>query len=212
VALISPLVEEKAIDDERWCGRPHRTGELRVSPLLPLLLATLAVAVRCCVGVMFLCAAVSKLRRPTEFRDIVANYQLLPSPLIGPTAMLLPPTELILGLMLLIGLLPMVSSFAAAGFLGLFAWAIGVNLRRGHAHIDCGCTLVSYGQPPNRLHVVRNAVLAALLAVAGFAPADDGLTAVVVGLAGGAVLYLLLHMVNLLVALFVRSASSVKRG
>ena len=91
------------------------------------------------VAVLFLLAALSKLRDIELFHAVLDNYQLLPSALVPVAARVLPTLELAAGVLLL----PLVSrpsgAVLALGLLVLVSGAVAVNLRRGRSRIVCGC-------------------------------------------------------------------------
>jgi uncharacterized membrane protein YphA (DoxX/SURF4 family) len=87
---------------------------------------------------VFLYAGWQKLGAPQEFADSIAAYQLLPAQLIDLLALALPPLELIVGCLLLIGWQRRVAAFSALILTGIFAVAISSAIARGLT-IDCGC-------------------------------------------------------------------------
>ncbi len=112
------------------------------------------------VGI-FLPSAWSKLRAIDEFTGIVADYRLLPEPVVEPVARILPILELATGLLLLLPATRGTGAVLAIGLLLLFALAMAINLVRGRREIDCGCHL---GRQKERIGwplVVRNLLLAA---------------------------------------------------
>jgi len=72
-----------------------------------------------------------------EFSGILAQYKLLPKGSEVAASAVVPAVEVIAALLLLFA--PEVGAIIAAGLLGGYAVAIGVNLQRGRQHIDCGC-------------------------------------------------------------------------
>jgi hypothetical protein len=76
---------------------------------------------------------------------------------------------------------------------------MGINLRRGRRHIDCGCFQSALKQTLSWVLVMRNLVLALLLGVALLSNQvpDDRLTLVNGYLAGG-VLFIILQAVGIL--------------
>jgi len=100
------------------------------------------------------------------FQGVVANYRLLPDAMVAPAAHLIPPVELLLGATLLLGLAFPGPELGAAALLLLFALAMGINLRRGRRHIDCGCFQSALKQTLSWTLVMRNVVLASLVGVA----------------------------------------------
>lgn len=176
-----------------------------------LLLATGAGALRFGTALLFVGAALPKLRNRSAFAGVVANYKLLPRPLVGVVAGLLPWVELALAAALLVPLTASLAAFSAALLLTLFAGAIAINISRGRAHIDCGCRGDELRQPLRTGMVVRNLVWAALLTgsagIGGLAPVTmaQGL-ALLVALAAGMLGALLLHIFEIFWALPERRA------
>ena len=162
-------------------------------------LAPFAVAIRTLISLVFLTASYGKLRHGTSFQGVVANYRLLPDVMVAPVAYLIPPAELLLSATLLLGLAFPWPELSAAGLLLLFAVAMGINLRRGRRHIDCGCFQSALKQTLSGVLVMRNVVLALLMGVVLFTNEvpDDGLTLVSGYLAGG-VLFIILHALGIL--------------
>ena len=128
------------------------------------------------------------------FQGVVANYRLLPDAMVAPAAHLIPPVELLLGATLLLGLAFPGPELGAAALLLLFALAMGINLRRGRRHIDCGCFQSALKQTLSWTLVMRNVVLALLMGVtllSNDAPRD--LLALMNGYLAGAVLFIILQ-------------------
>jgi hypothetical protein len=159
-------------------------------------------AVRIATALIFLAAAVGKMRRWGTFEGVVANYRLLPDALSRWVAWLLPPAELLLALALVVGL-PYAESLAGA-LLCLFALAMAINLVRGRSFIDCGCFDASLRQPLRWSLVVRNGVLVLLLALAAqsraVAEASD-VASLVMGVLAGAAFFGVVQCSNILIAL-----------
>lgn len=115
---------------------------------------------RLVIGVVFLLAGGGKLRSPRAAREAVLAYEVLPRPLAGPVAALLPYAELLIGGLCLAGLLVPVAGAAAGVLLVAFTAAMSVNLRRGR-RLPCYCfgsSGASIGWPL----VARNLILLAL--------------------------------------------------
>ncbi|KPF89670.1 MULTISPECIES: MauE/DoxX family redox-associated membrane protein [unclassified Novosphingobium] len=164
------------------------------------------------VGLVFMQAAVPKLRNTQLFAGVLANYRLLPGFLIAPAALLLPIAELWVGLALM---LDHASHFApvAMALLLLFAIAMGINIARGRREIDCGCGRSDLRQPLSWLLVVRNVLLAALLLpYLGTVP-DIGLNLVdsAIAMAGGITIYLLYLLFNAIGALAASPLAAQRR-
>lgn len=165
------------------------------------LLAAASVAGRVCVGLVFVLAAVQKARHWRIFSGVVANYRLLPRPLVMPAAVLLPPTEMLLGLVLLSAQIGAFGALAAIALLGLFAAAMAINLKRGRSQIDCGCGQSFLRQDLRWVLVGRNAGLALLLLPSLISTSPMAMPAVLTGVAGGIAFFLLYLLLNIFSAL-----------
>jgi uncharacterized membrane protein YphA (DoxX/SURF4 family) len=102
----------------------------------------LAVRVEIALGALFVAAALPKILDPPSFAHMIYNYRILPGPLVNVMALVLPWSELLAGLGLILGLFRGGSSLLITGFLLVFVAAISWNLFRGNA-IECGCFDVS---------------------------------------------------------------------
>ncbi len=114
------------------------------------------------VGLVFVTAAIGKLRHRHLLPGVIANYRLLPEPLVAGAALVLAPAELLIGAALLLGERS-VAPAAAIALLLLFATAMAINIQRGRDHIDCGCGHAALRQQLGWPLVARNVVLAAML-------------------------------------------------
>lgn len=160
------------------------------------------IAVRTLIALVYLAAAIGKMRHWAVFQGVVANYRLLPEVLVAPFAYLLPPFEALLGAMLLLGLLSPWAEAVAAALLLLFASAMAINIKRGRRHIDCGCFQSALKQTLSWILVARNATLALLLGSASLptqGPKD--LRMAIDGLLVGGVLFIILQSLNILWAI-----------
>jgi uncharacterized membrane protein YphA (DoxX/SURF4 family) len=91
-------------------------------------------------GGLFVYAGLQKNYHPYEFAEAVLAYQLIPEPLVGLTAAVLPWLELAGGLCLMAGLKRR-SCLVVLGFLSaMFMAVLIITLARG-LKIDCGCGL-----------------------------------------------------------------------
>jgi uncharacterized membrane protein YphA (DoxX/SURF4 family) len=123
----------------------------------------LALTAMLLLGVIFVAAAVAKLRAPDRFEGVVRNYRLVPDRLVRPVVYGLPLVELGAAAGLLAA--PATRPPAAAVLVLLllaFAAAMAVNLRRGRHDIDCGCHLGLLKQRISWALVARNLLLAGL--------------------------------------------------
>jgi hypothetical protein len=162
----------------------------------------LLIAVRLLLAMMFLSAAVGKMRHWRVFEGVVANYRLLPATISRLVAYALPPAEALLALALIAGLAQPWTGRTAAGLLIIFGCAIAINLLRGRSHIDCGCFQGTLKQALRWPLVARNALLAALALLTALpASAEPQGWDVLNGAMAGAALFLILQTLNALWAI-----------
>lgn len=153
------------------------------------------------VGMIFAHAGLGKVRHRDVMAGIVANYRILPEPLVLPVATMLPFVELMLGLALLAGGQRM-AVLPAAALLLVFAGAMAINIRRGRGHIDCGCGRSQLRQPLGWPLVWRNLGLAAIVSLRMLpVPAASGLD-LATAIVGGASLFLITLLFNAIGTLF----------
>lgn len=158
----------------------------------------ISLAIRVLVALIFLTAALGKIRHRLVFQGVVANYRLLPQIAVPAFALLLPPVEIVVaaGLLFAPSSLPAV---CAAALLILFAVAMAINIQRGRRHIDCGCFQSALKQTLSWILVTRNAGLALLLAVPATVP-EGALSpsGAAEALLTGTTLFVLLQSMNVL--------------
>jgi hypothetical protein len=126
-------------------------------------------ALRASLAVLFTAAASHKVREPRRFRATVAEYRLLPGPLVTPAALALVGGEIGVATALVLPAWRTVGLLGAAALLALYGGAIAVNLARGRRDLDCGCAGPAVRRPISGWLVARNALLAAI-ALAGLVP------------------------------------------
>jgi uncharacterized membrane protein YphA (DoxX/SURF4 family) len=98
----------------------------------------LSLAVRLVLGVIFLVAGAEKLTALDPFAHAIANYKIVPLPLINIAALLFVWTEIAIGIFLIAGMLVRGSALVAGTMLIVFLIAILSAMARG-LEIDCGC-------------------------------------------------------------------------
>jgi hypothetical protein len=165
------------------------------------LLAASSVAGRVCVGLVFILAATQKTQHWRIFSGVVANYRVLPRALVALVAALLPPVEMVLGILLLSAQFRPFGALGAIVLLGLFAAAMAINLRRGRTAIDCGCGQSLLKQNLSWMLVGRNAALAALLAPSLIFKSPVAMPVALTGIGAGLGFFLLYLLFNLFSAL-----------
>jgi Methylamine utilisation protein MauE len=157
----------------------------------------IALSIRILTALVFLSAALGKVRHRLAFQGVVANYRLLPQFAVPAFAGLLPAVEAAIAVALLIAP-PTWPEACAAILLIVFAAAMAINIRRGRRHIDCGCFQGALKQTLNWMLVTRNVGLALLLAVPAGVSEGMTLPAAAEAVLVGFVLFVLLQSMNIL--------------
>ena len=165
------------------------------------LFSAASLAGRTCVGLVFMLAAIQKAMHWRILPGVIANYRLLPQWAPLPAAALLPPTEMVVAVLLLSAQLRPWPVLAAVVLLLVFAAAMAINIRRGRGHIDCGCGQTFLRQPLNWALVARNGMLAVLLVPALMMTSPTTMSLTLSGAAAGIGLFLLYLSFNILAAL-----------
>jgi uncharacterized membrane protein YphA (DoxX/SURF4 family) len=109
------------------------------------------------LAVVFLIAAISKLRSRDAFRAVLRG--ILPGWLVEPVAVLVPIAELALAPFLLSGIMPQAAAGAAVVMLGLFTVALAAMWWRGIK--GCACFGESINNATTGSGIVRNIILLA---------------------------------------------------
>lgn len=127
----------------------------------PLIVKALSIG----LGLMFLCAAWHKLSDVAAFRVTLLEYQLLPESLATPASRIIPIVEILLGSSWLLSFYGhSMTAIGSSALLGIYAFAIAINLYRGRVHFDCGCSFGGKADGEQFLSgglVARNLVLIA---------------------------------------------------
>ena len=161
------------------------------------------ISLRVLLALVFLVAGAGKLRHREVLEGVIANYRVLPRALVPLLSHTLAPLELLTGIALLApGVTTPVAEVGAALLLGVFALAMGINLRRGRSHIDCGCFRGTLRQRLRGELVLRNiALMGAALTCAALPLAAPGGAQLLNGVLGGIGLFVLLQGMNTLWAI-----------
>lgn len=117
-------------------------------------------ALRLVLAGTFLYAGFAKIQDPSAFASQIAAYRLLPEAAARGLAVLLPPLEILCGLLLLLGRWLLGSSGLAAGLLAIFILAMASAILRG-LRIDCGCFSVSGGHQVSYTRILEDGILLA---------------------------------------------------
>lgn len=112
------------------------------------LISLIFLILRGLLAYIFLVAGWNKARHIHIFEREVADYELLPAFLIRPFAIVLPFTEIGLGMMLLMGWGVKLAAILTTLLLMIFIVAVGINLARGRTP-NCGCFGAGYQRQIN---------------------------------------------------------------
>lgn len=122
--------------------------------------SSLGLLIRFGFGTMFLVAGASKLADLGEFADAIKHYKIIPGATAGAVAKGISVTEVVLGVVLLLGLGISFASLVGSALLVVFALAMAINLIRGR-RIPCGCKRGS--EPIQIKHIARNLISVGVL-------------------------------------------------
>ena len=125
---------------------------------------TVGMLISGCLALLFVSAALHKLRGLAGFTEVLRAYRVLPAALAG-CAPLVPLAELAVAVGLLTPATRSGAALGGAGLLLAYAAAIGVNLGRGRYQLACGCGGPDEARPITPWMVARNVLLALLLAM-----------------------------------------------
>jgi uncharacterized membrane protein YphA (DoxX/SURF4 family) len=136
--------------------------EIPVRAFSPTVVKIVTIILRIGLGAVFLSSSAGKIADPSAFAAIVANYQLLPPPLVSATAVIFPWVELTCGLALVLGRLEKGAALLVSLMMVVFIAIILYNGYRG-LNIACGCFSLAANAPSNiALNTLRNfSILAA---------------------------------------------------
>jgi putative oxidoreductase len=104
-----------------------------------LVIPPLDLAARVYLGGVFIFAAWGKILDPYTFALSIATYQMMPTVLINVMAVVLPPLELVTGVLLILGIQTRVQAILINAMMVMFMVAIGAALYRNLDLGTCGC-------------------------------------------------------------------------
>jgi hypothetical protein len=113
-------------------------------------------------ALLFVSAALDKLRSLQRFAEVFRAYRLLPDG-VARLSWLVPALELTVGVGLLARRSRAGAGAAGAALLVAYAAAIAINLQRGHRDLACGCGGPHARRPIAAWMAWRNLLLAGLL-------------------------------------------------
>jgi len=117
--------------------------------------------IRAGLAALFVWTGVQKLAEPGSFAAAIANYRVLPEPLVGFAAVGLPVLEVVAGLALLWPLYGQGAALIVGVLLAVFAVAMAQSKLRG-IDLDCGCFGAAQSSQVSWLKVTLNVGLAML--------------------------------------------------
>jgi uncharacterized membrane protein YphA (DoxX/SURF4 family) len=131
------------------------------NPLTVLLTSNgFVLVLRLFLGALFVYSAADKVADPERFAIAVRAYKLLPVSLTNLFALVLAWSEILAGIMLILGIYTRKAAAAVLLLLVMFAVAIATTIVRGLA-IDCGCFSNEGGSQTGLLLILRNLFLIA---------------------------------------------------
>ena len=116
-----------------------------------------------CAGLLFLVAAVHKLRDLRRFAEVFSAYGVFPAAVARRSAPVVPALELTVAVGLLFDNLRALALWIGVALLLTYATAMAVNLARGRRDLDCGCAGPNDRRPIAAWMVWRNVGIAVLL-------------------------------------------------
>jgi uncharacterized membrane protein YphA (DoxX/SURF4 family) len=119
---------------------------------------------RILLGSVFVWASWNKIFDPMAFAQAIANYQIVPSTLGNPAALLLPWIELVCGLCLISNRWTRGSALIAVIMLAVFIGVLGYNIHRG-VDISCGCFTLDEKAPGNMWFYLARDTLFLVIAI-----------------------------------------------
>ena len=120
----------------------------------------LTLAFRLILGGTFIYASLDKIAHPDQFARIVFNYHLVPGSLINLMALILPMSEFIAGVFVILGVFYRGARAYLLILLGVFMMAIAINVFRG-VNLECGCfTVSSHAKSAGLMLLLRDIIYA----------------------------------------------------
>jgi uncharacterized membrane protein YphA (DoxX/SURF4 family) len=117
------------------------------------------------LGVAFIISSIDKIINPAKFLEIINNYNLIPTFITPAVVIILPWTEFICGLFLLLGILTNSAAVLIIFLLLGFIFGVSINIYRG-ADIECGCFGLLFEGESIGLHTIIRDLIMMFFAVA----------------------------------------------
>lgn len=122
------------------------------------LASTIVLLCRLVVGGVFIYASLDKLQHPGDFAQVIHNYRMVPYFFLNGLAYLLPVTEILVGVALVLGVLRRGAALLSGLMLVIFMVGITTALIRG-LDISCGCFNTDGGHGVGLSLLFRDALL-----------------------------------------------------
>jgi len=127
----------------------------------------LILIIRYVLGAIFIYSAYAKLQDPRGFAESIHNYRVFGLIISNWSAVLVPPLELVLGILLITGKWMEESLLMTLGLYLIFDVMITQALIRG-LDISCGCFSPSNSGPVDFAKIIENLVLTSLVILGYF--------------------------------------------
>lgn len=122
------------------------------------------------IGAILFLSGALKFRHLHRFQVLASSYRLLPKPAADLGTLVLPPLEVVLGALLVVGEVTRLVSVCAAVLFALFACLLAAAIRRGTA-VECGCGgVLAASESVGWSAVIRNAFAVCVLVGLTIAP------------------------------------------
>jgi uncharacterized membrane protein YphA (DoxX/SURF4 family) len=133
---------------------------------ISLRLVITMVILRFWMGGIFTYTGIQKIIHIVKFKDIIANYEILPYWMINITAIILPWLEIWVGILIIAGIFVRACTIIQISLLLIFTATISINIARG-LDFSCGCfSEANTASGMNYQHIIFNmslVVMASLL-------------------------------------------------
>jgi uncharacterized membrane protein YphA (DoxX/SURF4 family) len=126
------------------------------------------IILRLWLGGLFVYTSIHKIFHTTEFKDVIANYEILPYWAVNIAAMILPWLEFWIGAFIIAGIFVRACTIMQIILLLIFMSAISLNIARG-LNFYCGCfTEGSAATGMNYQHIIFNTSLVVMALILYF--------------------------------------------
>jgi putative oxidoreductase len=133
-----------------WTGKGELINAFWSNPYV-------AASFRLILGISFIVASLSKIPYPAEFAENVAGFQMVPTWGVNLAGAIMPWSELVGGLFLILGIRTRAAATIIGALLLMFIVGLSINLIKG-TPINCGC-FESVGEPISWELVLRDLLM-----------------------------------------------------